>query len=339
MIEFWWSSDNNRNKIAWVAWQKLCKDKEVGGLGFHDLEKFNQALLGKQAWRILSNPNSLLAQILKHKYFKNCSFMDSRVGTRPSYAWRSILHGREVMEKGLLKSLGNGDNTRVWIDNWLMDKVPRTPCYRADSVVDLTLKVSDLIDQHTVWIVNRVWDVFSPADAPLVLNTKRNISKQDSIIWGFAKDGRYTSKSGYKLLEDLQSWNALSPSLPPIETQLWKDLWKTKTSLKIRHFLWRALSGALAVKDRLRSRGIQVDPSFPVCVGAPETICHVLFNCQFAQEVWSHHHTLIPPAGFSTNSVFLNLHHLFQFSKKSEVPSDVRMATMSYLESQELILL
>lgn len=125
MIEFWWSSGNNKNKIAWVAWQKLCKSKEVGGLGFHDLEKFNQALLGKQAWRIWSSPDSLLAQILKHRYFKNGSFLDSSIGNRPSYAWRSILHGRELLQKGLLTSVGNGESIKVWQDKWILDKISK----------------------------------------------------------------------------------------------------------------------------------------------------------------------------------------------------------------------
>lgn len=49
MIEFWWSSGNNRHKIPWVAWKKLGKKKEMGGLGFRDIELHNQALLGKQA--------------------------------------------------------------------------------------------------------------------------------------------------------------------------------------------------------------------------------------------------------------------------------------------------
>ncbi|CAN6858229.1 unnamed protein product [Brassica oleracea] len=31
--------------------------------------------------------------------------------------------------------------------------------------------------------------------------------------------------------------NSPFPALPPIEKQLWSDLWRTKTSPKLRHFL------------------------------------------------------------------------------------------------------
>ncbi|KAL0683276.1 hypothetical protein Bca4012_050124 [Brassica carinata] len=29
MVEFWWSSGKNKKKISWVAWTKLCQDKEL----------------------------------------------------------------------------------------------------------------------------------------------------------------------------------------------------------------------------------------------------------------------------------------------------------------------
>ena len=77
-----------------MAWKKLCKAKELGGLDFRDIEKFNESLLAKQAWRIWSNPTSLVARILEQRYFARSSFMECGVGTRPSYVWRSILHGR-----------------------------------------------------------------------------------------------------------------------------------------------------------------------------------------------------------------------------------------------------
>ncbi|CAA7042047.1 unnamed protein product [Microthlaspi erraticum] len=328
MTEFWWSSGDNKRKIPWVAWQKLCRDKDKGGLGFHDIGKFNQSLLGKQAWRIWKYPNSLLAQILRNRYFKNGDFLGCAMGARPSYAWRSLLHGRELLSQGLVKAIGDGKETRVWGVNWIIDEVPRPLKYRADSTIDLTLHVSDLINQSTgQWETTRVQQVFSQHDAIRVLQLKTNILRRDTWVWGFSKNGEYSSRSGYKFLETLQDLDVpASASLPPLEKQLWSDLWKTKTSPKLRHFFWRALSGALAVKERLRSRGIMMDSTCDTCRAGPESICHVLFTCPKAKEVWERSSIPLPPAGFSTNSTFLNLHYLLSCSKNKSINANIRLS-------------
>ena len=35
-----------------VKWVQLCEAKENGGIGFKEIEKFNDALLGKQVWHM-----------------------------------------------------------------------------------------------------------------------------------------------------------------------------------------------------------------------------------------------------------------------------------------------
>jgi hypothetical protein len=65
---FWWGAKNGKRKTHWVAWGNLTLLKDKGGIGFRDLRKFNQALLARQAFRLLEMPNSLCAQVLKVKY-------------------------------------------------------------------------------------------------------------------------------------------------------------------------------------------------------------------------------------------------------------------------------
>lgn len=77
---FWWSNVEHKRKIHWLSWEKMCLSKEMGGMGFKELESFNQALLAKQAWRLLHFEDILMSQVLKSKYYECSSFMTAQLG-------------------------------------------------------------------------------------------------------------------------------------------------------------------------------------------------------------------------------------------------------------------
>ena len=106
--KFWWGQRGDRRKIHWVRWEELCKPKSEGGMGFKDLVLFNDALLAKQAWRLLQNTNSLFYKVFKSKFFPHCSIMEAKECHSGSYAWRSILVGREVLKEGMRWRVGTG---------------------------------------------------------------------------------------------------------------------------------------------------------------------------------------------------------------------------------------
>ena len=63
--KFWWGYTGDNRKVHWVKWDQLCEAKEVGGLGFKEIEKFNDSILAKQVWRMINNPNSLCHHVFK----------------------------------------------------------------------------------------------------------------------------------------------------------------------------------------------------------------------------------------------------------------------------------
>lgn len=54
MARFCWSSDAHQRKIHWIVWDKLFLPKALGGIGFKDMERFNQALLQERMEVVVS---------------------------------------------------------------------------------------------------------------------------------------------------------------------------------------------------------------------------------------------------------------------------------------------
>ncbi|XP_059436301.1 uncharacterized mitochondrial protein AtMg00310-like [Corylus avellana] len=90
MQKFWWGHKSNESRIHWMSWERLGDNKEKGGMGFREFSCFNKALLAKQYWRLWKTPDSLVAKIMKAKYFPKKEVLDANIGSKPSYAWRSI---------------------------------------------------------------------------------------------------------------------------------------------------------------------------------------------------------------------------------------------------------
>jgi hypothetical protein len=74
----------------------MCAPKKNGGIGLWDYADFNQALLAKQAWHMVTKPDSLCSRVLKARNFAEDDFWNARCPKRSSYTWRSILRPRSA---------------------------------------------------------------------------------------------------------------------------------------------------------------------------------------------------------------------------------------------------
>lgn len=143
VARFWWSGYGKSRGIHWRKWEVLAQSKMEGGMGFKDFNHLNSAMLAKQAWRVLTNPNALWVSVLKSCYFPNSSFMQAKRKRNDSWAWASLLHGRDILRKGGRWIVGNGESIDVEADNWLASGAKAR--LRNEGV---DIRVRELIDQN-----------------------------------------------------------------------------------------------------------------------------------------------------------------------------------------------
>ncbi|KAL4284014.1 hypothetical protein GQ457_16G019040 [Hibiscus cannabinus] len=115
---FWWSGKGSARGWPFVAWADLCQPKAIGGMGFKDLHLFNIALLGKQLWRLLSEPGSLLYRTFRAKYFPDGDLLHASVPARSSFAWKGLHRALSRLRDVFFWTLGIDSQVRLFSDHF-----------------------------------------------------------------------------------------------------------------------------------------------------------------------------------------------------------------------------
>jgi hypothetical protein len=179
---YWWGAEHGKRKTHWISWDIMLRPKDHGGVGFRDMRLFNQALLARQAWRLITAPDTLCAQILKAKYYPDGALLDTVFTGNGSSSWLAIVHGLELLKKGMIWCIGNGAAVRTWRDPWIPGTVNHRPStargrcrYRW---------VADFLEADGHWNEPRLRQYFAEEDVVQILKiqtSRRN--EQDFLSW------------------------------------------------------------------------------------------------------------------------------------------------------------
>lgn len=104
--DFLWGSNKSNRKLPWVRWEKICEEKNQGGLRVKDLRCFNEALLGNWRWNLFEQEDSLWVKVIKSKYGGWRRLVEGNTNYKPYIWWRDHC----------LVGGGGGKSSSKWFD-------------------------------------------------------------------------------------------------------------------------------------------------------------------------------------------------------------------------------
>lgn len=230
-----------------------------------------------------------------------------------------------MLEKGLSRRVGDGNNIKVWCDPWIQDEVMKISLMK-NILINIDMLVCEVIDhKNRSWKRDSLEDQFFAREVEIILAKKLIVDVEDFWVWDHEKNGSYSVKSGYWLANSQKNDTLIheAEALPSING-IRELIWKLQGPLKLKNFLWRALSGAIPVVNRLLSRRVKVDTRCHICGLEGESINHVLFKCTATRQIWAMADVPSPQEGFKIGSIFSNIYFILELTKNILIPLDIR---------------
>lgn len=200
------------------------------------------------------------------------------------------MRGRDILDKGICWSVGNGNDIDIWQDPW----IPNYPIFKLYPISQdppLVHKVAQLINPISKTLnLDCISSLISPLDMQRILRIPiPSTNIDDKLIWSHDKKSTFTVKSTY--YASLSSVSLSSSQFPVVGDSQgsqfpWNHLWTLNISPKVKHFLWCACKEALLVKENLRIMKVSVSDLCPLCKEAKETTMHCLVSCLIVTPCW-----------------------------------------------------
>jgi hypothetical protein len=244
---FFWQGDNEKKKYRLTKWSVVCRPKDQGGLGVHDLEVKNKALLGKWLARLLTEEGRW-QQLLRRKYVGSKAI--SQVYWKPgdSHFWAGIMATKKYFFLFGSFSIRNGSEIRFWEDRWLGTTTLREQYPALYNIVRHKSDTLQKVMETSPPSMSFRRDITGPRLVSWNELLQRLASIQlvpgaDEFRWNLTKNGKFSVSSMYKAL--------IIPNQPIMNN---KYIWKMKIPLKTKVFAWYLRRGVILTKDNLAKR-------------------------------------------------------------------------------------
>ena len=99
--EFFWKNASSAKGMPLVAWDKICRPKQLGGLGIRKTAAVNIAFLAKLGWKFLTQPENYWVQQVRAKYESVEQFFACRSKRSNSWVWKCLLRLRPFLKQGM----------------------------------------------------------------------------------------------------------------------------------------------------------------------------------------------------------------------------------------------
>lgn len=190
-----------------------------------------------------------------------------------------LMEAQPLIKQGIACRVGGGDTVFVLNDPWLPDT--NDPYVHTLSEALQNVRVSSLMSMSAnQWDHDVILDIFTERDANLIFSIPVNKTEKDTWYWKFEKLGHYLVKSAYGSIQDGKENHYEDNS------GFWRQLLNLKMPPKVKHFMWRVVTGSLPTKDNLRCKRVEVNICCPVCQNGVESILHTMVTCSFADTCW-----------------------------------------------------